>query len=49
MRTTDTMLDIAQLRTVAGEATAALRVLANEDRLLLLWWSELRAKVEDCR
>ena len=32
----DTSLDIAQLRAVAEEATAALRVLGNEDRLLLL-------------
>ncbi|HCE09531.1 MAG TPA: transcriptional regulator [Oxalobacteraceae bacterium] len=36
MHDNDTMLDLAQLRAVAGEATAALRVLANEDRLLLL-------------
>lgn len=36
MHITDTTLDIAQLRSVAGEATTALRVLANEDRLLLL-------------
>jgi ArsR family transcriptional regulator len=33
---TDTTLDIALMRTAAGEATAVLRVLANEDRLLLL-------------
>jgi DNA-binding transcriptional ArsR family regulator len=31
-----TTLDIAQMRSAAGEATAVLRVLANEDRLLLL-------------
>lgn len=36
MHTADPMPDLAQLRSVAGEATAALRVLANEDRLLLL-------------
>lgn len=36
MRTTDTTLEISQLRAVAAEATAVLRVLANEDRLLLL-------------
>lgn len=34
--TLDTTLDIAQMRSAAGEATAVLRVLANEDRLLLL-------------
>jgi DNA-binding transcriptional ArsR family regulator len=33
---TETMLDIALMRVAAGEATAVLRVLANEDRLLLL-------------
>lgn len=33
---TETPLDIAQMRAAAGEATAVLRVLANEDRLLLL-------------
>jgi DNA-binding transcriptional ArsR family regulator len=33
---TETMLDIALMRAAAGEATAVLRVLANEDRLLLL-------------
>jgi len=33
---TDTTLDIALMRSGAGEATALLRVLANEDRLLLL-------------
>lgn len=31
-----TELDIEQMRSAAGEATAMLRVLANEDRLLLL-------------
>jgi DNA-binding transcriptional ArsR family regulator len=29
-------LSMARMRAAAGEATAALRVLANEDRLLLL-------------
>jgi DNA-binding transcriptional ArsR family regulator len=33
---TETILDIALMRAAAGEATAVLRVLANEDRLLLL-------------
>lgn len=36
MPTTDTTLDLSQLRAVAAEVTAVLRVLANEDRLLLL-------------
>ncbi|NMM28863.1 MAG: helix-turn-helix transcriptional regulator [Glaciimonas sp.] len=31
-----TTLDIAQMREAAGQATTMLRVLANEDRLLLL-------------
>lgn len=31
-----TTLNIAQMREAAGQATAMLRVLANEDRLLLL-------------
>ncbi|WP_025917565.1 metalloregulator ArsR/SmtB family transcription factor [Herminiimonas sp. CN] len=31
-----TTLNIAQIREAAGQATAMLRVLANEDRLLLL-------------
>lgn len=34
--TLEATLDIAQMRSAAGEATAMLRVLANEDRLLLL-------------
>jgi DNA-binding transcriptional ArsR family regulator len=34
MTTTD--LDIAHMRSAAGQATALLRVLANEDRLMLL-------------
>lgn len=34
--TTVTELDIDQMRRSAGDATAVLRVLANEDRLLLL-------------
>jgi DNA-binding transcriptional ArsR family regulator len=33
---TETTFDIALMRAAAGEATAVLRVLANEDRLLLL-------------
>ncbi|HJW57534.1 MAG TPA: metalloregulator ArsR/SmtB family transcription factor [Burkholderiaceae bacterium] len=33
---TPTDMDIEQMRQAAGEATAMLRVLANEDRLLLL-------------
>ena len=36
MTTDCTELDIALMRTAAGKATAALRALANEDRLLLL-------------
>lgn len=32
----NTELNIEQMRAAAGEATAMLRVLANEDRLLLL-------------
>lgn len=31
-----TTLNIAQMREAAGQATAMLRVLANEDRLMLL-------------
>ncbi|HJV86362.1 MAG TPA: metalloregulator ArsR/SmtB family transcription factor [Noviherbaspirillum sp.] len=31
-----TLIDIASMRVAAAEATTALRVLANEDRLLLL-------------
>ena len=34
MTTTD--LDVEQMREAAGQATAMLRVLANEDRLMLL-------------
>ena len=33
---TTRVLDIGQMRQAAGQATALLRVLANEDRLLLL-------------
>jgi DNA-binding transcriptional ArsR family regulator len=33
---TTAILDIEQMRAAAGQATAMLRVLANEDRLLLL-------------
>lgn len=33
---TTTAIDIGQMREAAGQATAMLRVLANEDRLLLL-------------
>lgn len=33
---TTTAIDIEQMREAAGQATAMLRVLANEDRLLLL-------------
>jgi DNA-binding transcriptional ArsR family regulator len=33
---TETSFDIALMRAAASEATAVLRVLANEDRLLLL-------------
>ena len=33
---TTTQLDFGLMRAAAGEATAVLRVLANEDRLLLL-------------
>ena len=36
MRTTRTLMDLDLLRGAAGEAVAALKVLANEDRLLLL-------------
>lgn len=33
---TNSDLDIAHMRSAAGQATALLRVLANEDRLMLL-------------
>lgn len=36
MRMAAGMADIASMRSVAGETTTTLRVLANEDRLLLL-------------
>ncbi|MBS1187438.1 MAG: ArsR family transcriptional regulator [Burkholderiaceae bacterium] len=36
MTTECTQLDIALMRAAAGQATAALRALANEDRLLIL-------------
>jgi ArsR family transcriptional regulator len=36
METSAAILDIAMMRAAAGEATALLRALANEDRLLLL-------------
>ncbi len=35
-RSTSTIIDPAVLRMAAGEAVAALKVLANEERLLLL-------------
>ena len=36
MTKTQTLIDPAELRKAAGEAVNALKVLANEDRLLLL-------------
>lgn len=36
MSTTSTVIDIALLRQAAGQAVGALKVLANEERLLLL-------------
>jgi DNA-binding transcriptional ArsR family regulator len=36
MKTAATLLDPQRLRAAAGEAVGALKVLANEDRLLLL-------------
>ncbi|MBS1169136.1 MAG: transcriptional regulator [Burkholderiaceae bacterium] len=36
MTTECTELDMTAMRTAAGQATAALRALANEDRLLIL-------------
>jgi DNA-binding transcriptional ArsR family regulator len=36
MRSTRTPIDPEQLRSAAGEAVSTLKVLANEDRLLLL-------------
>ncbi len=36
MKKSHAMPDLAQMKNVAAEVTAALRVLANEDRMLLL-------------